>query len=178
MKKNTLVFGAIAGVIVSTVMAISMPFMKCDSESGGSTGMITGFSSMLVAFSFVFVGIKNYRDKVNGGTLTFGKGFLLGCLISFVASTIYVLTWAVEYHFFFPDFMDTYSAMQIKELQASGISGAAYDEAVKGFESAAYSYKHNPFFFAMYTYMEILPVGILISLISALILRRKAKTSA
>ena len=179
MKRNTLLFGAISGVIVSTFMAISMALMGCDSEKsgGGIGGMIIGFSAMIVAFSFVFIGIKNYRDKQNDGLLTFGKGFLLGFLISLVASTIYVITWAVEYHFFLPDFMDKYSAMQVKQLQASGVSGATYDKALKGIESACYKYKHNPFYFAMYTYMEILPVGILISLISALILRRKAKVS-
>ncbi len=133
-----------------------------------------GFSAMVVAFSFIFVGIKNFRDKQNEGVLTFGKGFLLGLMISFVASSIYVLTWAVEFHFFLPDFMDKYGAMQIKQLQARGVTGAAYDEAVKSIENAGYNYKHNPFFFAMYTYAEIFPVGILITLISALILKRKA----
>ena len=178
MKKNSLVFGTIAGVIVSTFMGISMALMGCDSENGGNGGMIIGFSAMIVAFSFVFVGIKNYRDKQNGGVVTFGKGFLLGVMISFIASTLYVITWAVEYHFFLPDFMDKYAAMQIKELHESGVSGAAYDEAVKSIESASYNYKNSPFFFAMYTYMEIFPVGILISLISALILKRKAPVTA
>lgn len=72
-----------------------------------------------------------------------------------------------------PDFMDKYSALQVKQLHESGISGAELDKALKSIESESYNYKHNPFFFAMYTYMEILPVGILISLISALILKRK-----
>lgn len=180
MKKTVLVFGAIAGAIVSTFMAISMAIMGCDSENagGGNLGMIIGFSSMFVALSFVFVGIKNYRDKQNDGIITFGKGFLLGLMISFIASTMYVVTWGIEYHFFLPDFMDKYAAMQVKELKESGITGAAYDEAVKSIETTSYNYKHNPFTFAMYTYAEILPVGILISLISALILKRKTPHTA
>jgi hypothetical protein len=128
---------------------------------------------MVVAFSFIFVGIKNYRDKQNEGIITFGKGFLLGLMISLIASTLYVITWAVEFHFFMPDFMDKYSAMQVKQLHESGISGAVLDNAIKSIESTNYNYKHNPFFFAIYTYLEILPIGILITLISALILRRK-----
>lgn len=175
MKKNILVFGTIAGVIISTFMGISMAIMSCGSgdADGGTGSMIIGFSAMVVAFSFIFVGIKNYRDKQNGGVITFGKAFLLGLMISLVASTLYVITWAVEFHFFMPDFMDKYSAMQVKQLQASGISGAALDEAIKSIEHESYNYKNNPFFFAMYTYMEILPIGILITLISALILKRK-----
>ena len=179
MKKNILVFGTISGLIVSTVMAVSMAILGNDHEMNpGSGGMIIGFSSMVVAFAFVFVGIKNYRDKQNDGMLTFGQGFLLGLMISFVASTMYVITWAIEYHFFFPDFMDKYAAMQIKQLHESGITGAAYDEAVKDIESAGYNYKNSPFFFAMYTYMEIFPVGILITLISTLILRKKTPVIA
>ncbi len=177
MKRNILVFGLISGAIVSTFMAISMAIMGCSSEEmgGGSGGMIIGFTAMAVAFSFVFVGIKNYRDKQNGGIITFGNAFLLGFMISLVASTLYVITWAVEYHFFLPDFMDKYSAMQIKQLHESGVSGAKLDESIKEIETASYNYKHNPFFFAMYTYMEILPVGIIITLISALILKRKTQ---
>jgi len=175
MTKTILVFGAISGVIISTFMGISMAVMSCGSgdADGGMGSMIIGFSAMAVAFSFIFVGVKNFRDKQNGGTISFGKGFLLGLMISLVASTLYVLTWAVEFHFFMPDFMDKYSAMQVKQVQESGISGEALDKALKGIETASYNYKHSPFFFAMYTYMEILPVGILITLISALILKRK-----
>ena len=176
MKKNSLVFGTISGVIISTFMGVSMAILSCSSgdKDGGSGSMIIGFSAMVVAFSFIFVSIKNYRDKQNGGNITFGKGFLLGFMISLIASTLYVITWAVEFHFFMPDFIDKYSAMQVKQAQESGMSGAALDEALKSIESTSYNYKNNPFFFAMYTYMEILPVGILITLISALILKRKA----
>ncbi len=131
MKRSILVFGAIAGAIVSTFMAISMALMGCSSDGNMTGGMIIGFSSMAIAFSFVFVGIKNYRDKQNGGVLTFGKGFLLGFMISFVASTMYVITWAIEFHYFLPDFMDKYSAIMVKQTQESGISGAELAEALK-----------------------------------------------
>jgi hypothetical protein len=180
MKKHILLFGAISGVIVSTFMAISMAVMASGSseKEGGIGSMIIGYSSMVVAFSLIFVGIKNYRDKQNGRSITFGKGFLLGFMISLIASTLYVITWGVEFHFFMPDFMDRYSAMLVKQLHESGMSGEALDKALKSIESANHNYNNNPFFFAIYTYMEILPVGILITLISALILRRKAPVTS
>ncbi len=179
MKRNSLVFGLIAGVLISLFMGISMAVMSCGSTDadGGTGSMIIGFSAMAVAFSFIFVGIKNYRDKQNGGIITFGKAFLLGFMISLIASTLYVLTWGIEYRFFLPDFMDNYSAMQIKQLHESGMNGVALDEAIKRIETAGYNYKHNPFFFAMYTYMEILPVGILMTLISSFILKKKASAT-
>jgi hypothetical protein len=178
MKRNVLVFGAISGLIVSAFMATSMAIMGCSgsNESSMTTGMIIGFSSMVIAFSFVFVGVKNYRDKQNGGVITFGRGFLLGLMISLVASTLYVITWAIEYNFFMPDFMDKFSAIQIKHAQES-LSGDKLKEALDEIETARVNYK-NPVFFALYTYMEILPIGILIALISAVILRRKAAVVA
>lgn len=175
MKRNSLIFGLISGVLISAFMGISMAIISCGSgdADGGSSSMIIGFSAMAVAFSFIFVGIKNFRDKKNGGIITFSKAFLLGFLISFIASTLYVITWGIEFHFFMPDFIDKYSAMQIKELQNSGITGQELDEGIKGIETTNHNYKNNLLFFAMYTYAEILPVGILITLISSLILRRK-----
>lgn len=180
MKRNILVFGTISGLIVSAFMATSMALMGCSgsNESSMTTAMVIGFASMAAAFSFIFIGIKNYRDKQNAGVITFGNAFIIGLMISVIASTMYVVTWAIEYHYFLPDFMDKYSAMQIKEVQASGISGAALEEKLKQIESESYNYKHNGFFFAMYTYMEILPVGIIITLISSLILRRKTAAKA
>ena len=74
--------------------------------------------------------------------------------------------------------MDKYAAMQIKQLQQEGLTGVAYDDALKGIENDTCKYKTNPLYFAMFTYAEILPVGILISLISALILKRKSSVES
>lgn len=175
MKKNILLFGTISGVIVSVTMAISMYLIGCGSGDMESStiSMIIGFGSMIVAFSFIFIAIKNFRDKHNGGVITFGKAFYIGLIISLIASTLYVITWAIEFHFFMPDFIDNYFAMQISQLKESGISGPALDSAIQSINTENYNYKHNPFYFIMYTYMEILPVGILITLISSLILKKK-----
>jgi hypothetical protein len=148
MKRNILVFGTISGVLIATFMAISMALMaRSTDESGHGEGdMVIGFSAMAVAFSFVFVGIKNYRDKQNGGTIAFGKAFLLGCLISLLASTIYVITWAIEYHVFLPDFMDKYFAIQVKDAKASGLTGTALEQKLKDMQEMAFNYKHNGFY--------------------------------
>jgi hypothetical protein len=175
MKRNILVFGAISGLIVSTFMATSMAIMGCSAgESGmGVLSMVIGFASMAAAFAFIFVAIKNYRDKQNGGVVTFGKAFLMGILVSLIASTMYVITWGIEFHYFLPDFIDKYSSMQIKELQANGITGAVLEEKMKGIQDKNFKYKNNIVYFTIATYMEIFPVGIIMSLIGALILKRK-----
>ncbi len=174
MKKIVITCGLIAGAIVSTLMCISI--LVVDEHKDYNTSMVIGYASMILAFSMIFVGIKNFRDKHNGGTVTFGKAFLIGLYIALIASTIYVITWALEYKYVFPDFMEKYSAHMIKEVKASGASEAQMAEKLKQMDSYREMYK-SPLFFTLMTYAEILPVGIIVSLIAALILRRKNKTA-
>jgi ethanolamine transporter EutH len=170
MKKNVIVFGLIAGLIVSTLMVLSMA--RCYSDPNLEHSMLIGYASMVLAFSFIFVGIKNYRDKYNDGLITFGKAFKIGALISLVASTIYVIVWLIDYYVFMPDFMDRYVAQVLREAKAGGASAAELAKKTTELVSSQEMYK-NPIMVVLFTYMEILPVGILISLVAALILKRK-----
>ncbi len=172
MKKNVLVFGSIAGVIVSTFMFVAMLLFNKDVSGAGS--MLVGYAAMLVAFSFVFVGIKNFRDKYNAGLISFGKAFSIGLLISLIASTFYVITWMLELKFVIPDFMENYGAQMLKQAKESGASQIEIDKTIAEMASYKEMYK-NPIMVALLTYMEILPIGILVTLISALILKKKVK---
>lgn len=172
MKKNILVCGLIAGTIVSVTMLIGMNYMShCEGSVDMTTSMLVGYASMLIAFSLVFVGIKNYRDNYNGGLITFGKAFRIGMMIVLIASTMYVVSWLIDYFFFVPDFMEKYSAHTLEELRATGASESVITAKTKEMADFATMYK-NPFFNAMMTYMEILPVGLIVALISSMILKR------
>jgi len=175
MKKNIFIYGLISGIIVSVIMLISMNYYShCEGNVDLSTSMLIGYASMLIAFSMVFVGIRNYRDKFNNGVISFGKAFKTGILIALVASTIYVVSWLICYFFFIPDFMDKYGALEIENMKTSGAAIAEIENKKKEMEAFSKLYK-NPFFNAMITYAEILPVGLIVTLISSVILKRKAK---
>lgn len=173
MKKNILIYGLIAGALVSTFMLLSMNYLShCEGNVDYGTSMLIGYASMLIAFSLVFVGIRNYRDKYNGGVISFGKAFKIGGLIVLIASTMYVVAWLIDYTFFIPDFAERYSARMLTELKASGAAPAEIAKQTKEMANFATMYK-NPFFNAMMTYVEILPVGLIVTLISSGILKRK-----
>ncbi len=178
MKKNILVYGLIAGVVVSTFMLISMNYYShCEGSVDYETSMLIGYASMLVAFSLVFVGIRNYRDKFNQGAITFGKAVGMGLLMVLIASTLYVICWEIRFYFFDPDFMVRYTAQMIEDLKASGAPQAEIDEQTQ--KMAEITTKYNQLGFnAMMTYMEILPAGVLVTLISSLILRKKPASAA
>lgn len=171
MKKIVLIYGLIGGLIVSLFMALTIPNMDADTDM--TQGMLMGYASMLVALTTIFLGIKKYRDKQLNGYIKFGKAFLVGLYIALIASTLYVITWMVISDLYLPDFMENYVEAQIQSLKEIGASAEEIEKQKTEYSSMAENYK-NPLIKALYTYMEILPVGVLIALISAAILKKKA----
>jgi len=173
MKKNIIIYGLIAGIVVSTLMLISVNSISHrEGNFDYNRSLLIGYASMLIAFSLVFVGIRNYRDKYNGGIISFGKAFKIGIMIVLIASTIYVVAWLIDYFYFIPDFAEKYSAHILEQLKVSGASQEEIDKQTK--EMADMSAKlNNPLYNAMMSYLEILPVGLVVTLISSFVLKRK-----
>jgi len=173
MKKVVLTYGLISGLIVSTFMSISM--IVCYNKPDmmmKNYGMAIGYRSMLLAFLLINFGVKKFRDQHRDGYISFGKAFAVGLFIAFVASTLYVIAWAIVYNAFIPDFMDKYSAMVLK--QTAGAGDAAVQAKRAELAQMGEMYK-NPLWFVLFTYAEILPVGILVSLICAAVLKRRPR---
>ena len=174
MKKNIIIYGLIAGIVVSILMLFSTNYIShVEGKVDYNTSLLIGYASMLIAFSLVFVGIRNYRNKYNNGVISFGKAFKIGIMIVLIASSIYVVAWLIDYFFFVPDFMEKFSAQELDKLKASGASQAEIDNETIKMANMVKMYK-NPFFNALMTYVEILPVGLVVTIISSLILKRKA----
>jgi hypothetical protein len=173
MKKNIIIYGLTAGIVVSILMLFNINYISHAGNVDYNTSLLLGYASMLIAFSLVYVGIRNYRDKYNGGVISFGRAFKIGIMIVLIASTIFVVVWLIDYFFFIPDYMEKYSAHELDKLKASGASQIEIDKQTKKMANFATMFK-NPFFNAMMTYAEILPVGLIVTLISSLILKRKA----
>lgn len=175
MKKTIIIHGLIAGIIVSVIMLSTVNYLShCKGNVDYDTSMLIGYASMLLAFSLVFVGIRNYRNKFNGGIISFGKAFKVGIMIVLIASTLYVIAWLIDFYFFIPDFMEKYAANTLDKLKASGASQGEIDIQTKKMANMVSMLK-NPLFNAMMTYAEILPVGLIVTLISSLILKRKTQ---
>jgi F0F1-type ATP synthase assembly protein I len=164
MKNNIFKNGILGGIIVSIVMTSMVFYMKTYPDREPSA--VLGFASMLLAFIFVILGIKQERE-INNGAITFGRAFLTGLAISLVISTIYVLVWLVIYYNFFPDFMDKYSEMVLKNTNPEELAAKTTEM------NQMKEWYKNPLMIILLTYMEIFPIGIVVSLIGALILKKK-----
>lgn len=171
MKKIVLTFGFIAGIILSAMMLITLPFVD---EIGFDKGAIIGYTAMVLAFLMVYFGVRSYRDNVAGGSITFGRAFLVGLAITVVATVCYVVTWEVIYYKVAPDFGDKYATHAIEKAKKSGATDAQIALQTKEMTEFKEMYK-NPLVNIAFTLLEPLPVGILFTLISAGILSRKQR---
>ena len=171
MKKIILVYGLIAGVIMGAMFFATIPFWE-NGTIGFDNGMVVGYVTMVIALSLVFFGVKSYRDQHLGGTISFGKAFQVGILITLVASVIYCLSWELCYNTVFTDFGERWKNYSLEELKAGGASEAEISKAAAEFDVSMEWYK-NPLIRFAVTMTEVFPVGVLITLISAALLRKK-----
>ena len=164
MKKTVLTFGLISGAIIMVMMWGTLPFMD---KIGPNRGIVIGYTTMVLSFMMVFFGIRSYRENYGGGRITFGRAFAVGILITLISCAIYVITWEIMY-FGVPGFGEKFLAMYTTMIKNSGAS----PEKIQAQLDMMKSY-NNPLFNAAITFTEPFPVGLIITLISALILRKK-----
>jgi uncharacterized protein DUF4199 len=172
MRKIVLTFGLISGAILSAMMLITLPFHD---EIGFDNSLIVGYTTMVLAFLMVFFGVRSYRDNVAGGSVTFGRAFMVGLMITAVASVCYVATWELVYSKLAPDYLDKYAAYSVEKAKKSGATDAQIAAKTKEMAEFKEMYK-NPLINIAFTLLEPLPVGILFTLVAAGVLSRKRRT--
>ncbi len=173
MQRIVLTFGLISGGLLSVMMMLTIPFQE---QIGFENGMIVGYTTMVLAFLMVWFGVREYREQVGGGTLGFGRAFVVGISIVGIATVCYVITWQVMYYQFLPDFTDRYAAFALEQARAAGATEA--ELATKAAEMAQFKemYK-NPLIVIAFTFLEPLPVGLLATLVTATAMSRKRATT-
>lgn len=171
MQKNVWVFGLILGTILSfnLVYMVNLCYTDPDLKSND----VIGYAAMVIVFSLTFFGIRNYRNKQLDGTISLGKAFKAGALIALVGSTMYVVVWLFYYYLFVPDFLDHYIPRVLKEAVREGATASELEAKAKEMKEFREMYK-NPLFVVLVTYIEVLPVGLLVAFISALVLKKKS----
>ena len=170
MRKTVLTFGIISGLILSAEMFATLPFLH---KVGQGKALIIGYTTMVLAGLLVFFGIRTYRDNFSGGRLTFARAFAVGILISLIANFFYVATWEFIYHNFMPDFAEKYAVQMVEGAKSSGASQQKIDQTAREADQFVRNY-HNPAYNIGMTFIEVFPVFLLITLISAAILQRKS----
>jgi hypothetical protein len=169
MKKTILTYGLISSAVIVVMMTLTTTFSQ---QIGFDNGYIIGYTTIILSLSFIFFGIKSYRDRVGNGPITFGKAFLIGIMIALISSACYVIAWLIIYYNFMPDYMHQYANHIVEKMKVAGASQQAIDQKITEMNKFEERFQ-NPFFNAAMTFIEPFPVGVVIALISALVLKRK-----
>ena len=170
MKKTVLTYGLISGGIAALLM-FGMALFTGDDPENFSNGEIFGYASILLSMLFVFLGVRAYRDQVAEGVISFGKAFQVGLYITLISCVIYVIAWMIISNTMMTDFMEQYSEYMINNMKESGATAEEISKKTAEMEYYSELYK-NPLIAAGITFLEPLPVGLLVTLASAGILRR------
>lgn len=163
MTKIVWKYGGIGGAVLGGTLLATLPFQD---QIGFDSGVIVGYSSMVVAFSIVFFGIRAYRDTVAGGAVSFGRALAVGLAITAVITLCYVVAWEFVFFALAPDFMDEYAAFALEQARAQGATEAELAAQAKEMADFAVLYR-NPLFNAAVTALEPLPVGLVFAFVSA-----------
>lgn len=171
MRRIVLTFGFIAGAILSAMMFISFAFKD---QIGFDKSAVIGYTTMVLAFLMIYFGVRSYRDNVAGGKISFGRACKVGALIFGVATICYVASWQVVYYKLAPDFGEQYTAYSLEKAKSGGATDV--ELAVKKVEMDKFwkSYQ-NPLVNIAYTFLEPLPVGLVMTLVTAWVLSRKRR---
>jgi hypothetical protein len=168
MFKKVLSAGVLAGLIVGIPMSVITISMS--GQTMMRYGMVIGYLTMLIGLSTVFIAIKRHRDADLGGVIGFWRAFGLGLGISFIAGVLYVVCWEAACAIAHLDFAGSYAKAMIAQQQAKGASAEALARITAEMEQFKIQYA-NPLYRLPMTFAEIFPVGVLVSLVSAALLR-------
>ncbi|MBK8967175.1 MAG: DUF4199 domain-containing protein [Saprospiraceae bacterium] len=171
MKKTILTYGLISGGIAAALMLCSSLYLRND-PGNFSGSEVYGYAGIVLSMLFVFLGVRAYRDQVAGGIISFGKAFQVGLYICLISCAIYVITWMIIYHTLLPDFMDQFVEYSLQSLRESGATAEEISKKTAEFDYYKALYK-NPLIAAGITFLEPFPIGLLVSLAAAGILRRQ-----
>ena len=153
------------------MMFLTMPLINRGTINFDN-GEVIGYTAIFLSFLLVFFGIRSYRENYGGGTITFGRAVAVGILITLISCVFYMVSWEIIYFKFMPDFADKYSAAMVSKMRASGASDAAIAARVQQLGQMKAMYD-NPLTNAAITFIEPFPVGLVVTLVSAGILRRR-----
>ena len=164
MKKVILISGLIIGALLATNAIIHMNMMYSNPDYKGND--VVGYATLVIIFSLIYFGVRNYRNNHLDGKISFGQAFKTGALICFIASTVYVVVGLSYYYIFAPDFIDVFTEYVIRhsppdEVEATTAQMANFKEMYK-----------NPLFSVFISYMEVLPIGMIVALFSAFVVKK------
>jgi hypothetical protein len=168
MKRIIWIYGLVIGAIISTHTIIMMNMVVNNKGMKGND--LVGYAALIAMFSIIYFGIRKYREVYGNGFISFGKAFRIGAAIALIGSSMYVLFGLGYYYLFLPESLDAYIQRVLDNCTSPE------ELAIKTKQMAEFKemYK-NPLFAILVSYMEVLPLGLVVAALSALLLKKNER---
>ena len=176
MKNPIIKYGLYSSVFLVIMFIISFLVFK----EGTSGSELFGYSAMLLSMIFVFLGIRQYREEVGKGSLSFWQGFKTGLQIVSFPSLSFGLFTLLYVTVINPEFTETYYAKMIEKTQVEMTAEGATPETIEEKLAKMASEKEfftNPFMQFLVMGATVFLIGIVASLISSFVLKKEPKAS-
>lgn len=166
MTRSILTYGLISGLASIAGIIVSMKLIP----GHGDASMVVGYLIMLVALSAILVAVKQHRDNALGGVIGFLPALGMGLAIAAVATVAYVLVWEAYLAITGYDFVADLTRQTLAEKHAAGASPAEIAKVTAELDEMHRTYS-NPVIRMGMTSMELFPVGLLVALVTAALVR-------
>ena len=169
MKRTVLTFGLASGALSAAMILATVPLLD---SIGFEKTDILGYTTIVLSALLVFSGIRSYRERIGAGSIGFGRAFIVGLFITLLSSLCSVATFQIVYFELTPQFGDKFAACMIERARVSGANQAKIDEITKQAMTLKRLYD-EPLTNAALTFVQPFPIGLVASMISAAILRKR-----
>ena len=167
MKSTVYRYGIYATL---TIVGLAWGAFLLLKNAGQGIQEVAGYLSMLLAMVFIFLGIRHFRDKVNGGYLSFGQGLKVGLLIVLIPAVAFGLFDILYTEVLNPTWKEDYYSKYIDGLRKS-VATDKLDAAIKKAEKEKEMFS-NPVFHFLLMGGTVFIIGFIVTIISSLTLRR------
>lgn len=171
MKKVVIRYGLLASLLIVVLSAIDMFLIA--KVAGAEIQEIAGYLTMLISMVFVFLGIRHYRDMVNGGFLSFGEGMKVGVLIVLIPSLFFGIFDILYTEVINPGWMEQYYLDYESKLKAT-IPADKLESALKDLQAQKEIFS-NPFLQFLLMALTVFIIGLIVTIISSLTLKKVKK---
>jgi hypothetical protein len=172
MKQVVFRYSIYATITIVILAAIHFYFINYPNVSW-AVAEAAGWLSMVLAMIFIFFGIKHYRDHINGGSLSFGQGMKVGLLITLGPAVLFSLFDLLYVKVLNPNWSNDYFGYQVKEVTQS-TPPDQLAEKLKELEEQKVFWEQPAMLFLL-MFVTVFIIGIIITIISSLTLRRSGR---
>ncbi len=160
MKKITFRYGIVGGCISITFGLIN--WFTISQYYGPASSQIVGYLTIIISLMCVPLGIRYFRDNLNGGAISFSKAMKVGLGITTIFTTVTFL-YSMLFFLFAGDDFETWRRKGLSDKELAVLDAQMVQTP---------DFVFTPFFQGLVLALSVFLIGVIINFVSSLALKR------